>query len=93
MDQVNETFPRLQRLETIIEKEIDRLDGYVVYHADRLSEQIDKLSRSSALPANVDAWLVTGEFDLLIPTTEADLLSYITRHGVEAIEPGGGAGL
>jgi FkbM family methyltransferase len=88
MDQVNESLSRLQRLETIVEKEIDRLDGYVVYHADRLSDQIDKLNRSSALPDNVDALLVTGEFDLLVPTTQADLLSYITRHRVEAIEPG-----
>jgi FkbM family methyltransferase len=88
MGQVNESLSKLQRLESIVEKEIDRLDGYVVYHADRLSEQIDKLNRSSALHANVDALLVTGEFDLLIPTTETDLLSYITRHGVEAIEPG-----
>jgi hypothetical protein len=31
MDQVNETFSRLQRVETIVEKEIDRLHGYVVY--------------------------------------------------------------
>jgi FkbM family methyltransferase len=31
---------------------------------------------------------MTGEFDLLIPTAEAGLLSYVTRHGVEAIEPG-----
>jgi FkbM family methyltransferase len=88
MDQVNESLSKVQSLETIIEKEIDRLDGYVVYHADRLSEQIDRLNRSSVLPANVDALLVTGEFDLLIPTTEADLLSYITRHGLAAIEPG-----
>ena len=81
-----ETFSRLERLETIVAKEIDRLDGYVVYHADRLSEQIDKLR--SYLPANLDALLVTGEFDLLIPTAEPDLLNYITRQGVEAIEPG-----
>jgi FkbM family methyltransferase len=83
-----EAFSKLERLETIVAREIDRLDGYVVYHADRLSEQIDKLNRSSALPANVAALLVTGEFDLLIPTTETDLLSYVTRHGLEAIEPG-----
>jgi FkbM family methyltransferase len=81
-----ETLSRLERLETIVAKEIDRLDGYVVYHADRLSEQIDKLR--SYLHADLDALLVTGEFDLLIPTSEPDLLSYITRHGLAAIEPG-----
>src|SRR5215469_4308831 len=88
MDQANETLARLQRLETIVATEIDRLDGYLVYHADRLSEQIDKANRISYVHANPDALLVTGEFDLLIPTAEAGLLSYVTRHGVEAIEPG-----
>ena len=88
IDQLGETFSRLQRLETILAKEVDRLDGYIVYHANRLSEQIDELNRISYLHANPDAVLVTGRFDLLIPTTEAGLLSYVTRHGVEAIEPG-----
>jgi FkbM family methyltransferase len=88
MDQLGETFSRLQRLETIVAKEIDRLDGYLVYHANGLSGQIDELNRNSYLHANLDALLVTGEFDLLIPTAEAGLLSYVTRHGVEAIEPG-----
>jgi FkbM family methyltransferase len=83
-----ETFSRLERLETIVAKEIDRLDGYLVYHADRLSEQIDKLNKISYLHADLDALLVTGEFDLLIPTSEPDLLNYITYHGLEAIEPG-----
>jgi len=88
IDQLGETFSRLQRLETIVAKEIDRLDGYMVYHANRLSEQIDELNRFSYLHANPDAVLVIGKFDLLIPTAEAGLLSYVTRHGVDAIEPG-----
>jgi FkbM family methyltransferase len=88
IDQLGETFSRLQRLETTIAKEIERLDGYMVYHANSLSEQIDELNRISYLHANPDALLVTGRFDLLIPTAEAGLLSYITRYGIEAIEPG-----
>jgi FkbM family methyltransferase len=88
MDQLNETLTRLQRLETIVAKEIDRLDGYLVYHADSLSRQVGELNRISHQHANPDALLVIGEFDLLVPTAEAGLLSYITRHGVEAIEPG-----
>jgi FkbM family methyltransferase len=88
IDQLGETFSRLQRLETIVAKEIDRLDGYLVYHANSLSRQIAELNRISYLHANLDALLMTGEFDLLIPTAEARLLSYVTRHGVEAIEPG-----
>jgi FkbM family methyltransferase len=31
---------------------------------------------------------MSREFDLLIPTAEVGLLSYVTRHGMEAIEPG-----
>jgi FkbM family methyltransferase len=88
IDQLSETFSRLQRLETIVAKEIDRLDGYLVYHVESLSRQIDELNKISYLPTNLDALLMRGEFDLLIPTAEAALLSYVTRHGVEAIEPG-----
>jgi FkbM family methyltransferase len=87
-NQLGETFSRLQRFETVVAEEIDRLDGYLVYHANNLSRQIDELNRISYLHANLDALLVTGEFDLLIPTAEAGLLGYVTRHGVEAIEPG-----
>jgi FkbM family methyltransferase len=88
IDQLGETFSRLQRLENIVAKEIDRLDGYLVYHADSLNRQIAEINRISYLHANLDALLMTGEFDLLIPTVEAGLLSYVARHGVEAIEPG-----
>src|SRR6516162_1414903 len=88
IDQLGETFSRLQRLETIVAKEIDRLDGYLVYHTNCLSQQIAELNRISYVHANLDALLMTGEFDLLIPTAEASLLSYVTRQGVEAIEPG-----
>jgi len=88
IDQLGETFSRLQRLETIVAKEIDRLDGYLVYHTNCLSRQIAELNRISFVHANLDALLMAGEFDLLIPTAEAGLLSYVTRHGIEAIEPG-----
>ena len=88
IDQLGETFSRLQRLETIVAKEIDRLDGYLVYHTNCLSRQIAELNRISFVQANLDALLMAGEFDLLIPTSEAGLLSYVTRHGIEAIEPG-----
>jgi FkbM family methyltransferase len=89
IDQLSETFSRLQRLESIVAKEIDRLDGYLVYHVNSLSRQIAELDKISYLHANVDALLITGdEFDLLIPTAEAGLLSYVTRNGVETIEPG-----
>jgi FkbM family methyltransferase len=92
IDQLNETLSRLQKLDrdlsSIVTKEIDRLDSYLVYHANSLSRQIAELNRISYVHANLDALLMTGEFDLLIPTAEAALLSYVTRHGVEAIEPG-----
>jgi FkbM family methyltransferase len=92
IDQLGATFSRLQRLDSdlsnIVAKEIDRLDSYLIYHADNLSRQIAELNRISYVHANLDALLMTGEFDLLIPTAEAGLLSYLTRHGTEAIEPG-----
>jgi FkbM family methyltransferase len=88
IDQLRESFSKLQRLEVIVAKEIDRLDGYLVYHADSLSRQIAELNRIPYLNANLNALLITGEFDLLIPTAEAGLLSYVTSHGVGAIEPG-----
>jgi FkbM family methyltransferase len=88
IDQLSETMSRLEKFETIVAKEIDRLDGYLVYHANSLGRQIAKLEKISYLHANLDALLMTGEFDLLIPTAEAALLSYVTRHGVEGIEPG-----
>src|SRR6516165_1266220 len=82
-------FSRLQsEVSRIVAKETDRLDGYLVYHVNSLSRQIAELNRISYVHANLDALLITGEFDLLIPTAEAGLLSYVTRHGVEAIEPG-----
>jgi FkbM family methyltransferase len=88
LDQVSETYSSLQKLESIVAKEIDRLDSYLIYHADSLSRQIAELNRISCVHVNLDALLTTGEFDLLIPTTEAGLLSFVTRHGIEAIEPG-----
>src|SRR6516164_1267375 len=72
----------VSRLESNVAKEIDRLDGYLVYHANNLSRQIAELNRISYLHPDLDALLVTGEFDLLIPSAEAGLLSYVTRHGV-----------
>src|SRR5258708_39954782 len=88
IDQLRESISKLQRLEVIVAKEIDRLDGYLVYHADSLSRQIAGLNRISYLHANLDALLITGEVGLLISTAEAGLLSYVMPHGVEAIEPG-----
>jgi FkbM family methyltransferase len=88
IDQVGEAFSRLQRLETIVAKEIDRLDGYLLYHFDSLSRQIAELNTISYVHPNLYALLIADEFDLLIPTAEAGLLSYVTRHGMEAIEPG-----
>src|SRR6516165_4012353 len=85
---IDELVSRLERLETNVAKEIDRLDGYLVYHALNLSRQIAELNRISYLHPDLDALLVTGEFDLLIPSAEAGLLSYVTRHGVDKIEPG-----
>lgn len=90
--QIDETNRRLQTLGSDLSRtvaaEIDRLDGYLVYHSGALSRQVGESNRIFYVQANLDALFVAAEFDLLIPTAEVALLSYITRHGVGAIEPG-----
>jgi FkbM family methyltransferase len=90
--QIDESTRRLQTLDSdlslTVAEEIDRLDSYLVYHTGTLSRQLSESNRIIYVQANLDALLVAGEFDLLIPTAEVGLLSYITRHGSEAIEPG-----
>ena len=83
---------RLERIEAsqlllrqAIAEEVDRLDGYVIYHTDRLWLRLNanaepRLCNSSAA---VDAILETQEFDVVVPSAESGLLDYISRHGFE----------
>src|ERR1700693_3166813 len=90
--QIDEINVRLRTLGSdlsrTVAEEIDRLDGYLVYHAGTLSRQVAESNRIFYAQSNLDALFVGADFDLLIPTTEAGLVSYIMRHGVEALEPG-----
>jgi FkbM family methyltransferase len=99
--QIDETKRKMQTLYSdvsrVVAAEIERLDGYLVYHADTFSRQLDEANKMRQLDeadkvlyvnANLDALFVAAHFDFLIPTAEVGLLSYIVRHGVEALEPG-----
>jgi FkbM family methyltransferase len=90
--QVDQVNIRLQRLESDLSRtvaaETDRLDGYLVYHAGALSRQLGELNRVFYVQPKLDALFVGPDFDLLIPTVEAGLLSDIARRGIAAIEPG-----
>jgi FkbM family methyltransferase len=66
----------------------DGLNSGLAARFDALSQQVSEASKRSYVQADLDALLVSGEFDLLVPTVEAGLLSYFLRHGFEAIEPG-----
>jgi FkbM family methyltransferase len=97
-EQVEKIAARLQTLDRDLTRtvtaEIDRLDSYLVYHAIALGRQIDRRSEEIGDTAplyvqnSLDALLIAAEFDLLVPTCEVSLLSYLTRHGLALIEPG-----
>lgn len=81
--------------------EIDRLDGNIVYHVleltlkmERLSAQIkadrEAIAAASVLYSGValDAVVRHFGFDIVIPSEEIGLISFLTRHGSESVEPG-----
>jgi FkbM family methyltransferase len=81
--------------------EVDRLDSYLLHHSTTLGERVaaahaDLVHHSKILGKRVaayamkelDALVLGGDFDLIVPTQETGLLSYILRHGLEVIEPG-----
>jgi FkbM family methyltransferase len=80
-------------LATVVAAEIDRLDGYLVHHATTLGARLEALSdgqraRLAYAGPGLDALVMTGDFDLVVPAAEEGLLVYILRHGLEAVEPG-----
>jgi len=74
--------------EDAIKREVDRLDGYLTYHHDRLLTGLNHHSepRVCYASATMDAIWRTKEFDVVVPTVESGLLAYISRHGFETIE-------
>ncbi|MGD9713064.1 MAG: FkbM family methyltransferase [Thermomicrobiales bacterium] len=86
---------------TRLRAEIDRLDGNIVYHFLELSREMERLSKQvqaneaaiarSALlysSASVDAVIRYFGFDIVIPSEEIGLISFLARHGTESVEPG-----
>lgn len=80
-------------LATLVAAEIDRLDGYLVHHATTLRQSLDALrtGQRTALAyaaPGLDALVMNGDFDLVVPATEEGLLVYLLRHGSGGVEPG-----
>jgi FkbM family methyltransferase len=95
-----------------IAEELDRLDGYLVYHASRILDRLRvaeellvglhgkidavlgglaDLQRASGTvlygAAELDAVVRLEGLDLVVPTRELGLLSYLVHHGTSAVEP------
>jgi len=73
--------------------EIDRLDGYLVYHSDETRRAVAAVVDSTprqiiAAGQDLDAIFASEVFDIVVPTREEGLLAFLSRHGTEAIEPG-----
>lgn len=72
-----------------VRQEIDRLDGYLAYHHERTVRELESRigPRVFYSSPTVDAIVAYGELDLVVPTSEAGLLSHILRHGASSIDP------
>lgn len=80
-----------------VKEETDRLDAYLVYHTGELRDEFRKHVRSLRnemrrigvlyTAIEMDAILLVEDYDLVVPTREAGLLTYLRRHGAGAIEP------
>jgi len=68
-------------------REIDRLDGYVGYHIDKLRELIERNSSILCARSDIDIIIKIGSFDLVVPAREADLFSYFTGRNLDSIQP------
>jgi FkbM family methyltransferase len=67
-------------------REVDRLDGYVGYHIDKLRELIERKSSILCSSSNIDVIIKTGGFDLVVPAREAGLFSYFIGHNLNSVE-------
>lgn len=84
-----------------LQNQIEDLKSYISSERTRLFEDMDailkyKLKKLESLLATQPLYIGNNKFilirhadmDLVIPSEEAGLISYITRHGVDFIEPG-----
>jgi FkbM family methyltransferase len=93
----------LTGIESMIARETDRLDGYLLHHATELralverwgttlDEQLTAVRRESRqehayVGAGMSLVLRTGGFDVVVPTAETALLMLILRGAFETLEP------
>ena len=80
----------LDDLKIALKKESDRnrrdLDAAMKYRIDALSEQIRK--QPSYIAESKFVLFKSASIDLVIPSSDAGLISYIEKHGPDFIEPG-----
>jgi FkbM family methyltransferase len=79
----------LKALEQHVSDEIDRLDGYLAYHADTTRQAVAGAVRPVlTVGADLDAIVLSLVADVVVPTREEGLLAHLVKHGVEGVEPG-----
>lgn len=76
--------------------EVDRLDGYLVYHTALIRRDIAKVERLVDTQLvysapRMDVLLMHAGLDIVVPASESGLIAFVIRHGTESIEPGVGA--
>ena len=78
----------LRALERHVPEEIDRLDGYLVYHADATRQAVGG-GGQPVVPVgpSLDAIVLSPIADVVVPTREEGL-AHLVKHGVEWVEPG-----
>jgi FkbM family methyltransferase len=82
--------PRFGSVAELLVSEIDRLDGYLLYHATGLSTALNRMNNAARLfhtAVGSDIILLSDGYDIVVPTSEPGLVTYILRHGVSAVEP------
>ena len=79
----------LRALERHVSEEIDRLDGYLVYHADATRQAVGGGGQPVLFVGpSLDAIVLSPVADVVVPTREEGLLAHLVKHGVEWVEPG-----
>jgi FkbM family methyltransferase len=79
----------LRALQRHVSDEIDRLDGYLAYHADTTQRGFAAAGgRVLSVGQGLDAIVLSAAGDLVVPTREEGLLAHLVKHGVDEVEPG-----
>jgi FkbM family methyltransferase len=96
LSSIAEAQRSLAAIQPTVSSEIERLDRYLVHHAERIIAQLAMRSdgivqRLDVLPVysapSVHAAISLGVFDLIVPSNETGLLRFLMRHGMEGVEP------